>query len=278
MARSPKRANLKPPGRCIFCGAFGLSHEHMWADWLRAYIPRDAVEHRTRSSRVHIDREEAQISRRAGDPHSRRIRCVCAPCNTGWMSQLQEETKPLLVPLLLGESTSLHRRAQTMLAAWVAMTIMVAEHVDQEQIAISDRERAWFREHRRAPPHWRIWIGAHQRQNYGMYTHNTLAFTSEEDFQRSPGDLATTLNTQTSTICLGQHLILHVMSSTAAWSIIRRWPLSPEIAGGLTQIWPVRNRIVTWPPRIRLTDDGIELVANEFLNKANAILRDRLSR
>ena len=31
----------KPPGRCIFCGKVGLTKEHMWADWLRSYIPRE---------------------------------------------------------------------------------------------------------------------------------------------------------------------------------------------------------------------------------------------
>ena len=31
---------IKKPGRCIFCNGRGLSKEHMWPDWLKAYIPR----------------------------------------------------------------------------------------------------------------------------------------------------------------------------------------------------------------------------------------------
>ena len=100
MAKTPKRSNLRPPGRCIFCGGGGLSKEHMWADWLHAYIPRIAPEHRTRSTLIHLENQEISTQRRAGDPHSRRIRCVCGPCNNGWMSALQEKTKPFMVPML----------------------------------------------------------------------------------------------------------------------------------------------------------------------------------
>src|SRR5256884_280586 len=74
---------------------------------------------------------EIKITKKAGDPQSGRIRCVCAPCNNGWMSVRQSETKPILIPLLRGESFSLHRRAQTTLAAWIAMFTMVAEFLDQ---------------------------------------------------------------------------------------------------------------------------------------------------
>lgn len=130
----PRRANLKPPGKCIFCGGHGLTKEHMWADWLRAYIPRAATEHHTQSKVVYLEKDETSLHRRTGDPHSRRIRCVCLSCNNGWMSELQEDAKPFLVPMLKGERITLHRRAQTILASWIGMTVIVAEHVDQENV------------------------------------------------------------------------------------------------------------------------------------------------
>jgi len=49
----PKHANLKPPGRCIFCGALGVTQEHMWANWLRSYIPRELKRHATSVEKVH---------------------------------------------------------------------------------------------------------------------------------------------------------------------------------------------------------------------------------
>jgi hypothetical protein len=50
------------------------------------------------------------------------------------MSELQEDAKPFLVPMLKGERITLHRRAQTILASWIGMTVIVAEHVDQENV------------------------------------------------------------------------------------------------------------------------------------------------
>jgi hypothetical protein len=71
----------------------------------------------------------------------------------------------------------------------------------------------------------------------------------------------------------GATFLIHVMSSKAARSIIRRWPLPAVIAPGLAQIWPVRASVVSWPPRFALNDAGIELLANEFFNKARNLTR-----
>jgi hypothetical protein len=192
------------------------------------------------------------------------------------MSRLQETAKPFLVPMLVGHSTSLHRRGQAVVAAWSAMMVMVAEHVHQEMVAIPLSERAYLRDHLVAP-HWRIWIGRHSRRDHPLFTHRTLTFTAlKEEFERLRGSTAhIDSNTQTSTICLGEHLLIHVMSSEVAWNIIRRWNLPPQIGADLTQIWPVKTGNVSWPPSRALTDAGISLIANEFFDKATALIRSR---
>jgi hypothetical protein len=135
----------KPRRVCIFCGRPGLTKEHMWADWLRNYIPRERQEHRVGSTNIslaqHEDSVQDRIERRSGDPHSRRIRCVCRECNNGWMSQLQEAAKPFLVPMLTGQKVALYESGKTTLASWAAMFVMVAEQVDQTKVAISAVER-----------------------------------------------------------------------------------------------------------------------------------------
>jgi hypothetical protein len=245
----------------------------MWADWLKVYIPRAALEHRISSTLAHIEGDETSYHRRTGDPHSRRIKCVCRTCNNGWMSALQEDAKPILIPLLKGTNTTLHRRAQTTLASWIAMTVMVAEHVDKDKIAIGTDERSWFRNNRRAPGHWRIWIGRHSRDRRGMVTHNVMSFVSKEEFERAPHRPTGEANTQTTTICLGEHLLVHVMSSLVAYDIIRMWKLPPMVAPYLAQIWPVRIGLVRWPPPLALTDAGISLLSNEFFNRATWLAR-----
>jgi len=248
----------------------------MWADWLKAYIPRTANKHRVGMTLVYPDREEDVISNRTGDPHSRRIKCVCEPCNNGWMSRLQETTKSLLVPMLLGQTTMVHREGQLKLAAWCAMMVMVAEHINAEMVAIPQSDRDHLRIAETAPAHWRIWISRHARKRHPLFTHQVLPFVSEEEFERLGVKATSTIsNTQTTTICLGQHLLIHVMSSEVAWSIVRRWQLSAPVRANFEQIWPTKSPLVSWPPPNALTDDGIDLVANEFFKKALAVRASR---
>jgi hypothetical protein len=278
MVTRPRRTNLRPPGKCIFCDRGGdLSKEHMWADWLRNYIPRTMLEHVIDDVAIFSDKQEVTRKHRTGDPHSRRIRCVCEKCNNEWMGQLQEDAKPFLLPMLVGTQTSLRKKGQTTLAAWIAMMVMVAEYVDRDKIAIPSSDRQWMYTKHQPPSHWRIWIGEHARKSHPLFVHNVLSCATEKEFQRSESKTATVFNMQTSTICLGEHLLIHVMSSPAVRSILRRWRLLPDIEPAMCQIWPIRNTAVAWPLRLAVTDTGINALAEQFVNAANAILRQRMS-
>lgn len=195
------------------------------------------------------------------------------------MSRLQEDTKPFLVPLLLGKKSRLHRRAQRTLAAWIAMTVMVAEFTDRDRRAIPETDRQWLRENQTAPSHWRIWVGRQDRKQAPMYYKNVVTLVSEEEFKRVPHPAVPEGNTQTTTICLGQHTLIHVMSSVVGAKFIRRWNIPNQFAAGLSQIWPIRNGTVRWPPRDDLTfsDTGIDALANEFFRRVTAYSGSQLA-
>jgi hypothetical protein len=156
-----------PPGRCISCNSLGLTREHMWADWLRDYIPRERIEHYTAFKTFVPDKAEQTLKRRTGDPHSTRIKCVCRKCNNEWMGKLQENAKPYLVPMLEGKNISLFRNGQNAIAAWATMMVMVSEYLEKDQgmVAIPSADRHWlYKQHRPPSSRWRIWIGQHRRQ------------------------------------------------------------------------------------------------------------------
>ena len=266
----------KSPGKCIFCGKGGLTKEHMWADWLRAYIPRDMTQHRTQSVLLFPDRAEESFERRTGDPHSRRIKCVCRNCNNGWMGKLQEKTKPFLVPMLEGKDVSFYRNGQTALAAWVAMFVMVAEFIYPDKTAISAQERTWFMNNQRAPSHWRVWIGRYARSTtIDRFFHHVVPFVEHESEIATDDSMPPPPNAQTSTILLGEYLVIHVMSSAFARRIIRRWPLLPHIAPMMCEIWPVQNRIAAWPPPGILSETDVGAMANQFFDRVDRVVRRR---
>lgn len=266
----------KPPGRCIFCGKVGLTKEHMWADWLRSYIPRELDSHSMALTKVSLKKTEQALQRRTGDPHSRRIKCVCRECNNGWMSKLQETAKPFLVPILEGTPIHLRRNGQTALASWATMMIMVAEHLDAEMIAVPQLDRQWLRTKLRPPSHWRIWIGRHTAIQHPLFTHNVVSMVPEKEIERLGPEGSVPPNTQTSTILLGKHLIIHVMSSAAARTIIRRWKLPAQISPSLCQIWPVIDQLVIWPrPGGALDDTAIDVLAQHFFRAGDQLAREK---
>src|SRR5579863_3278397 len=193
---TPRASRAKAPGRCIFCGGFGLTKEHLFADWLRDYIPREMRSHVSRVALIDPpSKRQVAEQRHNGDFHSRRIRCVCGTCNNGWMSRLQNSAKPLLAPFLLGDPTTLHKRAQRVVATWTAMTVMVGEYASRECIAIPQTDRDFLMGERQPPPHWRIWIGAHSCQEFPLYSHNVLPLAYEKP-EGLPDDFLSDPNTQ----------------------------------------------------------------------------------
>lgn len=260
----------KPQRFCIYCNGPGLTHEHMWADWLRHYIPRTKTQHGYRKQIVFPEKIQQSVYYKTGDAHARRIRRVCLSCNTGWMSRLQEAARPHLEPMLEGRKVSLHRKAQTTLAAWVAMMVMTAEFVDDAMVAIPADERQFLMERRRPKGHWQIWLSVSQnplRDNQQLWFHNVMTLMKEGDDPACYS--AEESNTQTSTICLGNHLIVHVMSSKVAQSILRRWVNPKAVAPALVRIWPIRTATVIWPPSRGLTEAGIHFVANDLFNRVD---------
>ena len=104
----------KPPKQCIFCERGRLSREHFWSEWMHPYL------NSTATSRVLFSetftRRTVSLGRRVremlGPVIKTKLRVVCRPCNNTWMSQLENEVKPTLLPLMLGEPGTLNSQRQ----------------------------------------------------------------------------------------------------------------------------------------------------------------------
>ena len=262
----------KAPKHCIFCGKTGVTKEHVWPAWLMPYLPSGAVNHESLNEIRHRTHVEQEIKKHSGSPHSGRLRIVCGECNNGWMSRLQNETKPILLPMVLGETTTLNRKQLETLGAWVTMFSMVAEFKsdDVRRIAISAEQRGRFMEHRKPPPEFKIWIGSYDRQLLkGVYFHNVLPV----------GDVPKTAdgyplpNTQTTSMTAGK-FYAHLISSTQR-GIVRKQRIS---TAPVLQLWPIENSLIDWPPR-SLNDDEVEGISMAFIRGAErrAGLESKLS-
>jgi hypothetical protein len=154
--------------RCIFCERMGLTREHLFADWLRVLFPRSATDThnhgvttwgQSSSGRIYA---MPTLTVHQGHSGSRKVKCVCGPCNNGWMSRLETRTRPILMPLIQGNFHRVSPFDQKTLASWITKTIMVAEFLFPERVTIPDADRLRMYASAEPSENWKIWIAGYQ--------------------------------------------------------------------------------------------------------------------
>jgi hypothetical protein len=255
----------KPQGKCIFCNGYGVTKEHIWAKWLNPYLPKDIVNHEISFETIFPDRLVQETQIRSGSVQSGRVRRVCLSCNTGWMSDLQEQAKHTLLPLILGQSSALHRKAQTTLSSWIAMFVMVAEFLDKTgtRVAISPEDRLFLKNNLVAPPNMRVWIGYFEKKHWkGVWVHATFPISDEDHLPQRSTLGVDFPNTQTTTLVIGK-LYIHVLSSEIV-SIVRRQNMGRSEKTLLYRIHPLKKSPLVWPPSVEMSDQDADVIASAF--------------
>ena len=119
--------------RCRGCGTEmrGLrSREHILPQWLHPYIemPGVSLEHRA------VNEEGVRLLR-SHDLKSFALNSICNRCNNGWMSRLEMEVKPILLPLIIGKRSaqSLSADERTVLARWAFKTAFMILSVQKTE-------------------------------------------------------------------------------------------------------------------------------------------------
>lgn len=243
---------------CIFCGGTPLTKEHIWADWLEPYVPRDMDGYSVLRAVAHLDRSQFEASERGGDIHNWQVRCVCASCNNGWMSALQVEAKPTVIRLLRGEQFVLGVQQQGAVAAWVAMAVMAGDAGDRGGRAVQKIDLEFFRASRGPPLNWRILIGDYSRDQWrAHWVRHPMQI--EEKIEPGLDRTATQFNAQFTTFVTAR-LYANVSVAPSGTAHIRL-PFKPDVERKLRQIWPPVRGEISWPPKA-LTDDDADHAAS----------------
>jgi hypothetical protein len=238
---------------CIFCGGSPTTREHIWADWLAKYIPKTMKKHSSTTSILNPDRSiERTLRVWGGDPRSRQLQIVCKHCNNGWMSELQQQAKPILIPLITGKLKDskpllLDLKRQNILAAWSAMSVICSEYFYPGRAAISVTDRRWLFNTKTAPNDFRIWIGDFERREWKPHWgHHSLRVTEHGPERWAIQEDGTPRsNTQTTTFVVGR-LFIHAYSCPFP-EILNADKIVGYVASKLVQIWPQRHSFLLWP-------------------------------
>lgn len=123
-------------GRCWFCGDKGsLSKEHAIPQWAIKLAKPKATGFRHEVGRP-VDMNDPNTpyiygrGRNAGrnDIGGHWARVACEACNNNWMSQLQEQAKPIVTPFIMGDIPTINFEESRILARWLYVIVACSEY------------------------------------------------------------------------------------------------------------------------------------------------------
>jgi hypothetical protein len=176
------------------------------------------------------------------------------------MRNLENETIPVLSPLLLGEPRALNSAAQLTLATWTMLRAVVFDCLRPPRY-YDTRETSHLLTHVTPPDStFGVWLG---------YSTTALAFTDGKRLTRrdSAGRLINEGYVLTMTF---GHVALQILTIRKPQSHPVA-TISVSVVSGpwdqaLVPIWPLPIRVVNWPPKLGFDPaaGGLDLLANRF--------------
>jgi hypothetical protein len=224
-----------------------MTLEHVYPKWLVALLDE-------RLSPTEIEVLRDGQTRRAPSLNAT-VKQVCKTCNNEWMSALEEDVRPFLTPMILGEApVSLTPDNQHALACWTMKTALMVELF----YPLKDRRlpvnlySSFFRG--RAPPNLcAIWSAAYRGELLALRAFSTrltltqpATYSRDGILERRGGELRGVLQT----FCLFKAVFQLVVYEAGGFPLhLVSNPL------GSIRIWPGRRPSTSWPYNMEAFDE-----------------------
>ena len=264
-----KKRRTQEVRRCIFCGATGLSKEHIWSDWLKTLIAR-RKEHTQDKAKFDFDNTtktfgtlEPLVSKKVqGCPTQKKVRVVCEKCNNGWMSRAVEDAKPIASKLILGERCQYNEDDLRKLTIWLAITTVMQDFIGDSHI--SPEDRVILMNTSEPPPDWTMWIGYYGGRRWYPFNHTHYAIKLEDRASKKTGIGPHTPEcyVQIATFTL-RSLLFHAFTATTPSVVATYRKFISDRNFNLFQLWPSTGNRLTWH-RFPILDGELELIVNQF--------------
>lgn len=241
---------------CIFCQENASTKEDVWPQWLTKRFPL------YNTSRMEAERG----GRNLGNWPIKTlkllpVRCVCAECNNGWMSRLENEVKPVIEAILDDRMNLINSSSQAHIAVWAVKTAMVLEalYPDREWFYTSDQRRG-LRILSAIPERTSIWIAKCVDQ--------PNIYSAAKDMRTAPGK--NEVHAYVTTMAFGS-LAIQVMTMRAHTNLSKGTKIIYDVNEGpreevLMQVWPIMPNLQQWPPSQGLAGElGLDALTNRFI-------------
>lgn len=235
---------------CVFClrNDSKISREDVLPKWIAKAFPADRVIRNVAIDKTYRSKKTLGII--ATKP--------CRRCNNEWMSALEQQVIPLLLPLMQGTPTTLNAEAQKRIAIWLFKTALMYDlHTERTQgTYFTAEECRALKVSQTIPADCMMFLGQYRGEQLEMITRE-VSFSP--DPQKLPESHRNMLEFEAYTASFAiKHLALQLFAFRRPKHLINEI-LDIEIADwspAEIQIWPITERFADWPPP-RLMDDVI---------------------
>lgn len=240
--------------KCRFCQSTADSLEDAWPHWIVDQFRQ------AEPTKMYAERHGTTLRPWRMYQPQLAIRCVCQPCNNGWMSQLEAQAKPYFQPLLRGQPRVLDMIAKTTITLWIVKTAMVLEALDDEEKRIYTPEQCeQLRTHSTIPWRSSVWLAKSAAGTLFMSTKNR--HLNGSGLEGPSGASFTMAFAYAVTQVLTIRLPEDVGPTTRITTNVRvgPWPQNS------VQIWPIQTSEINWPPPTCIDgEDGLNTFSERF--------------
>lgn len=231
--------------QCLFCDNPANRREDIFPDWILNQL-------QTKKPTLITGFSGPRAIYQIGTKATLKSRCVCESCNSGWMSDLETQSRPIIGPLLHDISIRLSPSEQFTVARWAIKTAMTGESISQKHRALfyKQTERIQLRLSR-FPSHTLVWLGR-------CMARYDVGFFGVDGWNKKPEDPEVT-HAYVTTILLRrlvmQVITIHAPRELSAGNINLQHRIGPW-GGLLLRLNPLGDKILSWPPPLTFTEKG----------------------
>jgi hypothetical protein len=221
---------LMPKRACLFCGRTPVSTEHAIPSWTGDVIPGTGpwIHH-------HVERHgDAPIREWKKDAPDLKCNVPCKRCNEGWMAQLEDRAKPVLVPLIQGRPTRLGPHELEFIAFWAFKTSLMLDRCsDAPRQNIPAAEFRDLYTKQSVLPSAHLSLGRSNVARGSSFQARTVDLDPGDGWTRGYG----------ATLWVG-HVVFQIISIRLSGPV--KLGLKPDVLAVMAPIWP-RNFKLDWP-------------------------------
>jgi hypothetical protein len=224
-----------------------MTGEHLWPEWMHPFLPKLEDPKKEEFYRIvrgkYAPSEIMHDKPQQGHTYTKTIRAVCRICNNGWMNAVEEATKPILIPMLQGQSIELSTEQKRRLAEWITLKMLVVDNQNVADRVIQDHALSFFRLRRTIPRGTKIWIAHHDTPEwYAGYGGQAIGVSLLPERPVLRG----LKNVQATAFGVGHMFALTYLTTFPAFEIKLD---AIEEMGIVSRLWPQRPRTISWPMR-----------------------------